>query len=133
MKIHHLGIVIDNVSDALIALDKSVDDISERVTDHEQNNNLYFIHIPANNLWIELVEPLNENSTVATFLKKNGMAFHHIGLQTTNLAQITNRYGSKKGAFLLGSYNIFVKSFGGKLTTRFVFINGLLLEYVQVD
>jgi len=133
MKIHHLGIVIRNMSEALLALGKSLDDVLEKVADHEQNNNLYFIHLPENNLWIELVEPMNEHSTVTTFLKKNGMAFHHIGLQITDLAQIEESYGNRKGAFLLGGYNIFVRSFGGNLKTRFVFVNGLLLEYVQSD
>ena len=133
MKIHHLGIVIKNMPDALLALDKSLDDVLEKVADHEQNNNLYFLHLPENNLWIELVEPMNEQSTVTTFLKKNGMALHHIGLQITDLAQIEESYRNRKGAFLLGAYNIFVRSFGGNLKTRFVFVNGLLLEYVQSD
>ena len=133
MKIHHLGIVIKNMPDALLALDKSLDDVLEKVADHEQNNNLYFLHLPENNLWIELVEPMNEQSTVTTFLKKNGMALHHIGLQITDLAQIEESYRNRKGTFLLGAYNIFVRSFGGNLKTRFVFVNGLLLEYVQSD
>ena len=133
MKIHHLGIVIKNMPDALLALDKSLDDVLEKVADHEQNNTLYFLHLPENNLWIELVEPMNEQSTVTTFLKKNGMALHHIGLQITDLAQIEESYRNRKGTFLLGAYNIFVRSFGGNLKTRFVFVNGLLLEYVQSD
>jgi hypothetical protein len=132
MKIHHLGIVIRNLPEALDVLELEESRVLETVADHEQNNNLYFLHLPENNLWIELVEPLNANSTVSTFQKRNGMALHHIGIEVNDLAQIDDQYRKKSGAFVLGGYRISVESFGGKISTKFVHAKGILLEFLQV-
>ena len=132
MKVHHIGIVIRNLPEALSVLEIEDLELSESVIDYEQNNNLHFLYLPQNDLWIELVEPLNSQSTVSTFLKRNGMALHHIGIEVKELSQIENRYKDKKGIFMLGGYKISVKSFGGDISTKFVHAKGLLLEFLQV-
>ncbi len=106
MKIHHIGIVIRNLPEALSVLEIEDLELSESIVDNEQNNNLHFVYLPENNLWVELVEPLNNQSTVSAFLKRHGMALHHIGIEVNDLSQIENHYKDKKGIFMLGGYRI---------------------------
>ncbi len=58
MKIQHLGVVVSNVDEALLALGLSREAITETVYDPNQKNNLHFIYLKENDLWLELVEPL---------------------------------------------------------------------------
>ena len=70
MKIHHIGVVVTDVDEALAALGLNRLNITETVFDPNQKNKLHFIHLPENNLWLELVEPVAENASTAKFAKK---------------------------------------------------------------
>lgn len=131
MKIQHLGIVVTNLDEALIALGLSRNNISETVIDNEQKNNLYFIHLPENNLWLEFVEPFESSSSVFNFARKNEIGLHHLAFENQNLENARERYSGQKGAFVLGSYSINVKSFGGNIRTLFIAVKGLILEFVS--
>lgn len=131
MKIQHLGIVVSNVDEALLALGLNRDAITETVHDPNQKNNLHFIHLKENDLWLELVEPLEVNSSVANFAKKNGMGLHHLAMSSNDLEKTEKKYMEQEGAFVLGRYAINVKSFGGDIKTLFIAVKGLILEFVK--
>lgn len=131
MKIHHLGIVTTNVSDTLIALGLEQDCVSEIVEDTNQMNRLHFIFIKENNLWLELVEPMDETSSTYNFSKKNIVGLHHIAFGNQNLENLKGELRERPQTYPLGSYKIEVKSFGGKIKTLFAAFNGLLLEFVE--
>lgn len=133
MKIHHLGIVTNDVAGTLVALGLSRDDIAEIVFDPVQKNNLHFINLPENNLWLELVEPMSESASTAKFAKKHGVGLHHIGMASDDLGADETTYGNVPYAFTLGRYHIDVRSFGGKISTLFIAFKGLILEFVKVD
>jgi hypothetical protein len=132
MKIHHLGIVTSDVDEALatLALDRS--HISETVFDPVQKNNLHFVYLPANDLWIELVEPMAETASTFKFAKKHGLGLHHIGFASDDLKQSEDGLASRPGAFPLGRYEISVEAFGGKIRTLFVAVKGLIVEFVKI-
>lgn len=131
MKIHHLGIVVTDVDEALTALGLTRADIKETVFDPQQKNNLHFIHVASNDLWIELVEPKEPDSTVANFARKNGLGLHHLAMSSKSLATTEGTYADRPGNFVLGRYRITVPSFGGKIRTLFVTVRGLLLEFIE--
>lgn len=133
MKIHHLGLVTNDVDHSLLALGLKRSDISETVYDPVQKNNLHFIHVPENNLWLELVEPMADDASTAKFAKKNGMGLHHLAIGSDNLDAVSAAYGNMPSAFTLGRYKIAVQSFGGNIRTLFIAVKGLILEFVQVD
>ena len=133
MKIHHLGIVVTDVSETLQALGLDETAIRETVYDPIQKNKLHFIYLKENDLWIELVEPTNETASTHKFAKKFGMGLHHLGMGSDNLELSEKKYENQKGAFSLGRYQIEVNSFGGKIRTLFIAIKGLILEFVQVE
>lgn len=130
MRIHHLGLVVSNLEDNLNALGLSVKDIKETVYDPLQKNNLHFIHLEKNNLWLELVEPTVPTASTAKFAKKHGLGLHHLGFATTEYEAVEGLYKKCPGAFILGRYAINVKSFGGSIRTLFIAVHGLIIEYV---
>lgn len=133
MKIHHLGIVTDDVDAALQALGLTREAISETVYDPGQKNNLHFVHLPENDLWLELVEPMAENASTAKFARKFGMGLHHLAMGSPDLAATEASYLSMPAAFTLGRYHISVRSFGGKIRTLFIAVKGLIIEFVQPE
>lgn len=130
MKIHHLGIVVSDVDEALTALGLDRSDIKETVYDDNQKNNLHFIYLSDNDMWIELVEPVAPGSSVNTYAKKIGLGLHHLSLCSNNFKSIEKNYTNRLGNFTLGRYRIEVDSFGGKIRTLFIAAKGLILEFI---
>ena len=82
-KIHHIGIVSENLDSALNMLNIEKSKIKEVVDDNIQHNLLHFIRLENNDPWIEIIVPKNNNSTVYNFTKKYKMGLHHIGILFT--------------------------------------------------
>lgn len=133
MKIHHLGLVTSHLDETLRAFGLSKQDIVETVYDPIQKNNLHFIPLPGNDLYLELVEPVSPGASTYNFAKMNGHGLHHLGFETADFAERERYYATRPGAFKLGQYEIEVKSFGGKIRTLFFAVKGLILEYVRPD
>ncbi len=133
MKIHHLGIVVSDVDEALATLGLNRSDIKETVYDDGQKNNLHFIYLAGNDRWIELVEPTAPGSSVINFAKKNGLGLHHLAVSIKDLKSTEEIYTSRPGNFVLGRYRILVNSFGGKIRTLFTATKGLILEFISDD
>lgn len=131
MKIHHLGVVTTDLAATLDALGLSRDDIVEVVEDENQKNRLHFIHVEENDLWLELVEPMDAGSSIITFARRNRVGLHHLAFSGHDLPVMKKTLAAKPRLFPLGSYQIDVKSFGGNIRTLFVAFHGLLLEYVE--
>lgn len=130
-KIHHLGIVCNDIEDAYKAFNIQPDDIKEYYLDKEQQNELYFFHLKENDLWMEFVVPIDENSTVWNYAKNNNFGIHHIGFNSNNLEKEKLRSNNLKGVFELKSYFLKIASFGGRINTLFFYFRGLLIEYVK--
>jgi hypothetical protein len=133
MKIHHLGIVVTDVDDALQALGLDRSAITETVYDPGQKNNLHFIRLAENDLWLELVEPCADDASTARFAKKFGMGLHHLAMASDDLQQTEKAYAARPASFVLGRYQIDVQSFGGRIRTLFIAVKGLILEFVKVE
>ncbi len=133
MKIHHLGIVVADVDEALNALGLDRSAISETVHDPGQKNNLHFIHLPENDMWLELVEPCADDATTARFATKFGIGLHHLAMASDDLQATEQTYSARPANFVLGRYEIAVQSFGGRIRTLFIAVKGLILEFVKVE
>jgi methylmalonyl-CoA epimerase len=57
--------------------------------------------LPAGDSRIELLEPLNADSTIAKFIEKRGPGLHHVALRVPDLAAVVARL-EKAGVRLLG-------------------------------
>ena len=131
MKLHHLGVVAQNLEVALRSLRLDESQIVEEVTDIEQGNNLYFIKFLESNFVLEIVVPLKKTSTVANFASKQKINLHHIAFATDSIDMSTSEHRNIPGHFALKQYKTNVKIFGGEIETSFVFANGLIIEYVE--
>ena len=129
-KIHHLALVTNDLELTLNSLNIKKSDIQEVFTDHEQKNTIYFVYINENKLWLEIIVPINENSTTYNFAKKFGLGLHHLGFTTNNLEETEKNYTSRPMVFKIGNYKNKVECFGGEISTVFVVIKGLILEFV---
>ncbi|TFG61601.1 MAG: hypothetical protein E4H32_07140 [Nitrospirales bacterium] len=133
MKIHHLGIVVSDVDEALEALGIGREEIVETVYDPIQKNNLHIIPLKGNNLWIELIEPTAPDSSTYNFAKKFSLGLHHLSLESGNLEKAESSHSMRSGNFPIGRYSISMQSFGGAVRTLFVAVKGLILEYIKVE
>ena len=131
MKIHHIGIATNDVDSLLKVYTLKRDDITETIFDNEQKNNLHFIFLKENNLWIEIIEPVDKTSTISNFVNKNQSALHHIGISTDNIENENSFYSKLPSNFIIGKYQLAVNSFGGKIKTLFVAFKGMITEFVQ--
>ena len=129
-KIHHLALVTNDLELTLNSLNIKKSDIQEVFTDHEQKNTIYFVYINENKLWLEIIVPINENSTTYNFAKKFGLGLHHLGFTTNNLEETEKNYISRPMVFKIGNYKNKVECFGGEISTIFMAIKGLILEFV---
>lgn len=129
-KIHHISLVTNDVELALKTFNLTKSDIKETYVDAYQKNRLYFIYFEQNDLWFEIVEPIDKNSTTYNFAQKMGLGLHHLGIATDNLELTEKEYTERPFVYKIGNYTNNVKSFGGEISTVFVAIKGLILEFV---
>ena len=131
MKIHHIGIATNDVDSLLKVYKLKRDDITETIFDNEQKNNLHFIFLKENNLWIEIIEPVDKTSTISNFVNKNQSALHHIGISTDNIENENSFYSKLPSNFIIGKYQLAVNSFGGKIKTLFVAFKGVVINRIK--
>ena len=131
-KIHHIGIVSENLDLVLNMLNVEKSKIKEVVDDNIQHNLLHLIRLENNDLWIEIIIPKNNNSTVHNFTKKYKMGLHHIGILCNNIQELESKFDKSVEAVKLGKYKLTVASFGGKISTLFIATHNVIIEYVEV-
>jgi LAO/AO transport system kinase len=127
-EIDHLGIAVESIDEALrFYVDQLGMSVSTRETvDHEK---VYVAMLPAGESRIELLEPLDPDSTIAKFIAKRGPGLHHVALRVSDLnTTIANLRAA--GARILGEPK---RGVGGHV---YVFVHpasagGVLWELIQ--
>ena len=130
MKIHHIGIVSkekDLTNFYLKPKKKFV------YLDKIQNNKIILEYNNSNNLWMEFIIPLNKNSTVFNYYKKNGPSIHHFAYFTKNLEKIKKKFMKKKGYIFVNQFQTNIPCFGGDLKTAFFYNNNIFIEFLSHD
>ena len=99
MKLHHIGIVVQNINESLgeIANFLSFESTSLPTLIGSQKVNICFLK--ANDVYIELIEPAEENSPITNFAKEGG-GFHHLCFEVDNIQQEIKKM-VKNGAHLI--------------------------------
>lgn len=85
MQFHHIGLAVESIEDSLSYYVSifGEDNVSEKYTVHSQGVNVCFIK-NSDNSFIELVEPLTQNSSIHKFLKK-GISYYHMAYETVDI------------------------------------------------
>ena len=84
MKLHHIGIAVKNIQESLGDLTQflSFDSINVPSLIGSQKVNVCFLK--TNNVFIELIEPTDENSPISAFTA-NGGGFHHLCFEVDDI------------------------------------------------
>ena len=117
MKVHHIGIVVDNIQNSLGEFSKFIkfDEITIPTLVGSQKVNVCFMKI--GELRIEFIEPINDESPVKKALEKGG-GFNHICFEVDNLSEKINEIVEKGGRLIVSP----VEGFEGR-QIAFVLLN----------
>ena len=117
MKIHHIGIIVNNIQDSLGEFSKFVkfDETTIPTLVGSQKVNVCFMKI--GELRIEFIEPINAESPVKKALEKGG-GFNHICFEVDNLSEKINEIVEKGGRLIVSP----VEGFEGR-QIAFVLLN----------
>jgi methylmalonyl-CoA/ethylmalonyl-CoA epimerase len=128
--LNHVGVAVPSIEAACETYRSlyGATDITIPFDMPEQGVKVCFVNLP--NSQIELIEPLNEASPIANFLKKNPSGGqHHVCFEVTDIHQAVAEM-EKRGATVLGKPRI------GAHGTLIIFIhpknsNGVLVELME--
>lgn len=84
MKLHHIGIVVENIQKSLGDLTKYLDFESTTVPSLVGSQKVNICFLKTNNVFLELIEPAEENSPISNFIKKGG-GFHHLCFEVDDI------------------------------------------------
>ena len=84
MKLHHVGIVVENIQKSLGELTKYLDFESTTMPSLVGSQKVNICFLKTNNVFLELIEPAEENSPISNFIKKGG-GFHHLCFEVDDI------------------------------------------------
>ena len=96
MKLHHIGIVVKNIQDSLGELTQFLSFESTTVPALISSQKVNVCFLKTNNIYIELIEPAEENSPVSDFAKGGG-GFHHLCFEVDDVNAKVNEFRNKGG------------------------------------
>ena len=111
MKLHHIGIVVENIQKSLGELTKYLDFESTSVPSLVGSQKVNICFLKTNNVFLELIEPAEENSPISNFIKKGG-GFHHLCFEVDDIHLELEKM-KKNGAHIIVDV---VKGFEERLT-----------------
>ena len=86
MKLHHLGIVVKNIQESLGELTSFIkfEETTIPILVESQKVNVCFLK--TSDIFLELIEPVDNNSPVKNFLDSGG-GFHHLCFEVDNIVE----------------------------------------------
>ena len=111
MKLHHIGIVVKNIQESLGELTKYLDFESTTIPSLVGSQKVNICFLKTNNVFLELIEPAQENSPISNFIKEGG-GFHHLCFEVDDI-HIELEKMKKNGAYVIVDV---VRGFENRLT-----------------
>ena len=99
MKLHHIGIVVKNVQDSLGELTRFLSFESTTIPALVPLQKVNVCFLKTNSVYIELIEPAEENSPVSDFVKEGG-GFHHLCFEVDDVNAKVNEFRNKGGVIV---------------------------------
>lgn len=88
MRLHHLGIATE---DARMLAESYATLLKTRVVHEEEFDGLDIAFLDVGNCYFELLEPLDDEGSVARFLNREGPGLHHLALAVSDLNESLSR------------------------------------------
>jgi len=111
LKLHHIGIVVKNIQESLGELTKYLDFESTTIPSLVGSQKVNICFLKTNNVFLELIEPTQENSPISNFIKEGG-GFHHLCFEVDDI-HIELEKMKKNGAYVIVDV---VRGFENRLT-----------------
>ena len=111
LKLHHIGIVVKNIQKSLGELTNYLNFESTIVPSLVGSQKVNICFLKTNNVFLELIEPAQENSPISDFVEKGG-GFHHLCFEVDDIHLELEKM-KKNGAHVI--VNV-VKGFEDRLT-----------------
>ncbi len=99
LKLHHIGIVVQNISESLGEISNFLSFESTSVPTIVGSQKVNICFLKTNNVYIELIEPTDPNSPIISFVKEGG-GFHHLCFEVDDIQQEIDKM-IKNGARLV--------------------------------
>ena len=99
MKLHHIGIVVQNINESLGEISNFLNFESTSVPTIVGSQKVNICFLKTNNVYIELIEPADPDSPITDFVKEGG-GFHHLCFEVDDIQQEIDKM-VKKGAHLV--------------------------------
>ena len=84
MKLHHIGIVVENIQKSLGEITQYLTFESATMPSLVGSQKVNICFLKTNNVFLELIEPAQENSPISNFIKKGG-GFHHLCFEVDDI------------------------------------------------
>ena len=117
MKLHHIGIVVQNINESLGEISNFLNFESTSVPTIVGSQKVNICFLKTNNVYIELIEPADPDSPITSFVKEGG-GFHHLCFEVDDIQQEIDKM-VKNGARLIVAP---VKGFENRITA-FLMLN----------
>lgn len=83
-KVDHIGIAVHSINEVLPFYTKTLPFHCLHI-EEVPSENIRVAFIDAGNVKLELLEPINESSTIAKFLEKRGQGIHHVAFSVDDI------------------------------------------------
>ena len=84
MKLHHIGIVVKNIQESLGELGKFLDFKETSIPIEVKSQKVNVCFLKTSDVYIELIEPIENDSPVKTFSESGG-GFHHLCFEVEDI------------------------------------------------
>ena len=100
MKLHHIGIVVKNIHQSIGELTQFLNFESTTVPTLIGSQKVNVCFLKTNNVFIELIEPTDENSPISAFTA-NGGGFHHLCFEVDDIQKETENMVKNGGHIIV--------------------------------
>ena len=126
MHIHHVGIIVTDINESLLIFNHlGYQACEEVVEDYYQHNKILFLEDTEKSIKIEMIEPLDDESTV----KRAKPGLHHICYEVMNEEEFYQEFKKRKIGKIFTSEYI-APAIGSRRVVFSYLRNDLLIEFL---
>ena len=117
MKLHHIGIIVNNIQTSLGELSKYLEFEKTSIPMLVESQNVNVCFLKTSDIYIELIEPVGNNSPVKK-ISESGGGFHHLCFEVDDIVKETKKMKNNGGRVIVEP----IEGFEGRLIS-FILLN----------
>lgn len=117
MKLHHIGIIVNNIQTSLGELSRYLKFEKTSIPMLVESQNVNVCFLKTSDIYIELIEPVGNNSPVKK-ISESGGGFHHLCFEVDDIVKETKKMKNNGGRVIVEP----IEGFEGRLIS-FILLN----------